>query len=226
MKSWTTTILPDPTRLKERMQILSALDAILCEEEWLRVHHYEQSWQPGVDLGVVKNGAGDHFYVIFMKEGVLIKGFDHESPLSPHAREDGEIWPGMYDEVPEALLTRLQNISESLEADDVTFCLWHMVNDPSWRSGEMLGLDEVDESDRDGGADFLFGYLAESSASYAEWAEDYFDLSIPLPLDVVSQIYHGNQVEKGWITALNPMREVQEVLMDLKKIGIDDSRPI
>jgi len=224
MKSWTMTTLPDPQRLKERIQVLASLDAILCEEDWLRVHTYEQNWKPGVDLGMIQNGAGDHLYALFMDEGVLIKGFDHESPLSPHAREDGEIWPGMYDGMPEVLLSQLHNNYESLEADDVTFCLWFMKNDVTWRCGEWDSIDELDDSDRDGGASFLFGYLEETPTDYVEWAKDYFDLSNTLSLQVISQIYNEYRVEEGWITAINPERNVQDVWLDLSKIGIESKK--
>lgn len=99
MKKWEAPML-EPENLQRRMFVLATLDLILCSEEWLRVHRYEPHWLAGVSLGIIDNGAGDDLYVIFAPEGILIKGFDHESSLSPHAGEEYGVWPGMYDDVP------------------------------------------------------------------------------------------------------------------------------
>lgn len=121
MQDWNETTMMNADALRKRMRILAALDIIFSEEEWLRVHHYEDKLQPGVAWGSINNGAGDHLHVLFTDSGTLIKGFDHESPLSPHAREDGEIYPGMYDEVPETLMVVLRDQEETLDLEDVTF---------------------------------------------------------------------------------------------------------
>ncbi|WP_152393265.1 hypothetical protein [Paenibacillus guangzhouensis] len=220
MTCWIRIEVPEPELLRTRMRSLAALDTILCDEDWLRVHRYEHAWMPDLDLGVIENGAGDHLYVLFAETGVLIKGFDHESPLSPHAREDGEVWPGMYEEVPETLYSHLRDHQEELQVEDVTCCLWRLKGDTNWHCGEWAGIHTVDERERDGGASYLLGYLHGSPQDYKEWAEDYFDQSEPLSLDIVSEMYNAIQVETRWITALNPNRQVQEVVDDLMQMGM------
>jgi len=224
MHHWISPEIPEPELLRKRMQSQAALDVILCDEAWLRVHRFEQAWRPGLDLGEIVNGAGDHLYVLFTEAGVLIKGFDHESPLSPHAREDGEIWPGMYEEVPETLHAQLRDHQDELQYSDVTCCLWRRKDASAWHRGEWAGIYTVDEVDRDGGASYLMGYLYDSPQSYKEWAEDYFEPSQPLSLDIVSQMFDASQVELPWITELNPDRQVQEAVDDLLKMGMV-SRP-
>lgn len=34
---------------------------------------------------------------------MLVRGFDHESEMSPYATDDDRVWPGVIDEVPTAL---------------------------------------------------------------------------------------------------------------------------
>lgn len=102
--------------LHQRIRALAALDIILSEEEWLRVHRYHSNTlQPDSAWGSVDNGAGDHLHALFTNTGTLLKGVDHESPLSPHNREDDATYPGMYDEVPEDFIRLLDQHEETLK---------------------------------------------------------------------------------------------------------------
>ncbi|WP_123042562.1 hypothetical protein [Cohnella candidum] len=43
-----------------------------------------------------------------------MKGFDHESPLSPYAQDEHRVWPGIYDNVPSELLSLLEHEGEGV----------------------------------------------------------------------------------------------------------------
>ncbi|WP_308282422.1 hypothetical protein [Streptomyces lichenis] len=49
----------------------------------------------------MSNGSGDEYGIVFCPAGVWIRGFDHESLMSPYARDELEVWPGVLEEVPE-----------------------------------------------------------------------------------------------------------------------------
>ncbi|MGW1666599.1 hypothetical protein [Streptomyces microflavus] len=49
------------------------------------------------------NGSGDDFSVLFTPAGVLVRGFDHGSEMSPYGTDDEQPWPGVIDEVPASL---------------------------------------------------------------------------------------------------------------------------
>lgn len=220
MQEWNEITMMNADALRKRMRILGALDIIFSEEEWLRVHHYEDKIQPGLAWGNINNGAGDHLHVLFTNSGTLIKGFDHESPLSPHAREDGEIYPGMYDEVPEALMAVLRDHEETLDMEDVTFCLWQEGNDLPWKVGNwiQLAMAKEDKADARGGAEFLLGYLEKNSEDYADWAKGYYDLP-DLPLEAVAEVYEGKPVTARLIKQLCPERDVAATLGELRQRG-------
>lgn len=220
MQVWNDTIMMNADILRTRLRILAALDIIFSEEEWLRVHHYENELQPGVAWGSINNGAGDHLHVLFTNSGTLIKGFDHESPLSPHAREDGEIYPGMYDEVPETLMAVLRDQEETLDLEDVTFCLWQEGKDLSWKVGNwiQLAMTEEDKADARGGAEFLLGYIEKNSEDYVDWAKGYYDLP-DLPLEAVAEIYEEKPVTASLIKQLCPERDVAAALDELQQRG-------
>lgn len=205
-------VLPGPEQLKRQAQVLAALDLILCEEDWLRVHQYVPHWNEQAQLGIVDNGAGDDLYLIFAPEGTLIKGFDHESPFSPHARDEYEVWPGIYDAVPSNLLRYIED-EEALEKDDVTFCLWHALGDSQWQTGNIERPEEWDD-----GFAFITGYLNNSAESYVKWAEGYFETK--LDLDTVKQIYAGSPFTAAMINKLNPERNADEALLELEQLEL------
>ncbi|ULO09478.1 hypothetical protein H1230_12275 [Paenibacillus sp. 19GGS1-52] len=203
--------LPTPELLRHRMQVLAVLDLILCEEEWLRVHRYVPQGSDEHSLGSLDNGAGDNLFIIFAPEGVIIKGFDHESPFSPHAQEEYGIWPEMYDGVPSSLLSILDN--EAFDKEEVTFCLWREASDSVWRSAEI----ERPQGWEDG-TDFLLGYLQETPEQYIDWAKNYYEM--PMDLETVQRIYAGAVITEQMIHKLNPDRDVPSARDELAGLGI------
>ncbi|KWX77450.1 hypothetical protein [Paenibacillus jilunlii] len=216
MKPWTLMKLPEPETLRRQMILLAVLDIICCGEEWLRVHRYDPDFRPGVQLGIVENGAGDHLYVLFTADGCVLKGFDHESPLSPHARDEYEVWPGMYEGLPDNLQSVLHSSGDTLEAEEVTFCLWQENGKPVWMCGEWGELDNKEAES--GGTDFLLGYLNETPEDYIEWANDYFSGLQPLPLEPVRHLFNGGPVTEGLIAAINPVRDELQAFNELGKL--------
>lgn len=203
--------LAAPEVLRKRLLVAAALDLILCPEEWLRYHHYIPQWAPGVTLAKIDNGAGDHLFALFTEDGTIIKGFDHESALSPHAGDEYEVWPGIYEEVPASLLSLLE--AEELEKEEVTFCIWRENQDTVWRTGEV----DIPPGEDDGSG-FLLGTIFETAEDYADWAEAYFDM--PIPIDIVTRFYEDSPITEEMVRLLNPERDTEEALSELKELGM------
>ncbi|WP_145332442.1 hypothetical protein [Paenibacillus xylanexedens] len=221
MHHWSGTPVMNASILHQRIRSLAALDIILSEEEWLRVHRYHRNTpQPDIAWGSVDNGAGDHLHALFTNTGTLLKGFDHESPLSPHNREDGEIYPGMYDEVPEEFIHLLDQHEETLAREDVTFCIWQEGHSPEWKAGSWIGLAmaQENESDAEGGVAFLLGYIEETPESYIDWAKDYYDIQ-GMSLTAVTEIYNDAPISADLIRDLNPKRDVFVAMGELQQSG-------
>ncbi|GIP31687.1 hypothetical protein [Paenibacillus sp. J2TS4] len=201
--------LAAPDVLKKRLLALAALDLILCPEQWLRYHSFDPQWAHNVSLAIIDNGSGDHLFILFTPEGTIMKGFDHESTLSPHANDEYKVWPGIYDDVPAPLLSWLDD--EAIEQEEVTFCIWRETGDSVWRKGEV----EVPDGEDDG-TEFLLGTIFVTPENYVEWAEDYFDM--PVPVETVEQIYSGTPITEAMIRSLNPERDVEEALRELETL--------
>ncbi|UQZ32781.1 hypothetical protein C2I18_03935 [Paenibacillus sp. PK3_47] len=199
--------LPNPIKLKKLMKIQASLNIILCQEEWLRYHSVVQDWDADVCMAKIDNGAGDHLIILFSHEGSIIKGFDHESELSPYAQDEHKVFQGIYDDVPKELLSLLED--EAIEKDDVTFCIWRKNSDTNWHKGKV----ELPKGASDG-SDFLVGCIFQTAEDFVEFATDYFELS--LSLEVVAKIYDDFPITGEMIKILNPNCDVKEVLQELE----------
>ena len=198
--------LAEPDALKKNLMHLATLDVILCEEDWFRTYQFDPQWGDDVSLATINNGAGDNLVVLFALEGVILKGFDHESVLSPHAREEYEVFPGIYDTTPASLLAYLED--EAFEREDVTFCIWRKTRDKEWKMGDVqipIGAED--------GSDFLLRAILTTPEAYVEWAENYYDKV--LPIEIVQQVYDGAAITEDIIQSLNPERDVQDALREL-----------
>lgn len=198
--------LAEPDVLKKRLMTLATLDLILCDEDWLRTYRFDSQWAPNVSLATIDNGAGDDLFILFAPEGVILKGFDHESGLSPHAREEYEVFPGIYEDAPASLLALLDD--EAFEKEEVTFCIWREANDTKWRMGNV----QIPKGDEDG-SDFMLGRIIKTPEAYVNWAQYYYGKE--LSLDIVKKIYDGSAITEAIIQSLNPERSVQDALGEL-----------
>ncbi|MCH1919628.1 hypothetical protein L9G15_09305 [Shewanella sp. A3A] len=145
----------------------AALDIALCEDAHLRCFSYQTDWQAGVDIASYNNGGGDEIIFIIKGDAILIKGFDHESEVSPHAQEEYGIWPGMYNGAPEALLAILAN--DEFDMDDVTFCFWRTSNTGAWQQGPVEFLNDEDDGSR-----WLLSIVTTTPNEFIEYAKDYY----------------------------------------------------
>ncbi len=206
--------LPVPEVLKGILRSQAALDIILVEghEEYLRLHHFHRNVSDGTDMVKIDNGSGDHMYILFHEAGAVMKGFDHESALSPYANEEETVAPGIYEDVPGDLLALL---GEETEREDVTFCLWRTPTDTAWKKGNV-----VIPEDEDDGEGFLLGLIFIDADAWLEWAKDYYEMAEREgQLEAVASIYRLEPVTAAIIAALNPDRDSVSALEELEAIG-------
>nr|WP_327070852.1 MULTISPECIES: hypothetical protein [unclassified Kitasatospora] len=85
-------LLPEPDALRDHCRALAVLDAILSPDWEARHYSFDSRWSPTEQLASMRNGSGDEYSIVFAPAGVYIRGFDHESPMSPYAADGG--WPG------------------------------------------------------------------------------------------------------------------------------------
>lgn len=163
----STPTLPPP-QLRLALQCAARCDAALVSEDWLRSFWYDENWSDGVTMAKYDNGSGDHVFALFMADGkALIKGFDHESEVSPYARDEYGIWPGMYEGLPPELLHLVQDAA--VEYEHVTFCHWS-VDGRTWQTGNAQIPEGIDD-----GSAWLLDMIQMNAAEFVEWAKSYYD---------------------------------------------------
>jgi hypothetical protein len=195
-------------------QSLAVLDAVLSPERVYRYFSFNAQW--GEDqMASMRNGSGDEYSIVFASEGSYLRGFDHESEMSPFAQESLRPWPGVIDEVPSVFHRLVAEPSFCIsDVPAVTVCLWRLSGDTAWRHGAVTL--PTTEGDPDG-ADWLFEQLDGRAETYRSYALDYFEKEIDLA--AISHVYNHRRLTDEVISALNPELSLAELLEDLGEIG-------
>lgn len=200
----TATLLPGPAELRAHLRALAVLDATIGDDPRFCHYTFDSTWGPGEEAALMENGSGDDFSVLFTAAGVLIRGFDHESEMSPYGTDNEQVWPGVIDEVPAALRPLLEEPAfrdEGIDAPRVTACLWQETGDTAWRTGSAITFPAGSE-DPDGSS-FLFRLLTDRSPEAVQaHFEDYYER--PVPLDAIRHVLTGRPLTSAIVRALNP----------------------
>ncbi|MEV6495990.1 hypothetical protein [Streptomyces prunicolor] len=199
-------LLPDPAELRVHLRALAGLDATVGDDPQFVYYTFDANWGPGEEAALMDNGSGDDFSVLFTSAGVLIRGFDHESAMSPYGTEDDQVWPGVIDEVPVTLRPLLDDLAFTDEhmgitRTRVTACLWRETGDTAWRTGSAIDFPAGNPAPD--GASHLFRLLTHRSPETIQaHFEDYYER--PVPLDAIRHVLAGHPVTPAIAVALNP----------------------
>ncbi|MFJ3638696.1 hypothetical protein ACIPRD_02955 [Streptomyces sp. NPDC090108] len=200
----TAALLPGPAELRARLRALATLEATISNDPRFSTYTFAPDWGPGEEAALMTNASGDDFSVVFSPAGVLIRGFDHESRMSPYGTDEAEVWPGVVDEVPAPLRPLLDHPAfrdEELGITRVTACVWRETGDTAWRTGSSIVFPPGSE-DPDGSG-FLFTLLTDRSPEAVQ--EHFaFDYDRPVPLDAVRHVLAGHPLTPAIAVALNP----------------------
>lgn len=207
--------LPDIPVLWETSRSLAMLEAILCPDwEW-RQYSFDSRWAPGEEMASMRNGSGDSYSIVFSAAGAFIRGFDHESPMSPFGGDSDQLWPGLVDSVPEVFADCVAE--PAFSADDIleaTVCLWRQEKDDRWHLGDV----DLPEGDDPDGASRLFELLVDGSPEgYQRFAKDVHERS--LDVSAIRRIFALEPLTDDLVHRLNLNRSVADLTEELDEIG-------
>jgi len=162
-------------------------------------------------MASMRNGSGDEYFLVFGPLGAFLKGFDHESIMSPWTKEPRAVWPGVLDHVPAQFAPWLAEPAFSM--GNTTFCLWRTVSDQTWQHGPISFPDGGDSD----GSQGLLWMLDGSPETYVHFASDYYEIS--LDVDLVRKVYEFNPLDSAIILKINPDADPEGVFADAAEIG-------
>ena len=203
--------LPGIDHLKRLCQSLATLDAIMSPEWDYRYFSFNSRWAEGEMMASMRDGSGDGYFILFNSRGAIMKGFSHESPMSPWSNQPERVWPGVLDSVPAEFAGFLTEPAFSIE--ETTFCTWRRNEDASWQTGEIK---YPEEPNADGSNDLLFA-LDGDPETYKEFAEGYYERSIDL--SAVKNIYEHQPMTVEIARTLNPVVDLETLRSDFDEIA-------
>jgi hypothetical protein len=203
--------LPAPNTLKSIMQSLAMLDAIV-EEEWeYRYFSFDANWSCDAQMGSMRNGQGDDLFAVFDPAGCFIRGFDHESAMSPWASNPPKIWPGVLDHVPKQFSSSL--MEPAFHMDDTTFCIWFSEDIQAWCQGE-IAYPSANDPD---GSSWMLSYYMGGPQTYRDFAEQYYEVDIPV--EAIARVYKHEPLSPALIQALGSQRRYDQLVIEAAAIG-------
>lgn len=209
------SVLPDIESLKRLSQSLAMLDAIMSPEWESRYYSFNSKWGEGEMMASMRDGSGDEYFILFKSHGAIMKGFAHESPMSPYATEPGEPWVGVLDAVPDEFKDFLSEPAFSIE--DTTFCIWRKYTDSSWQVGRI----DYPEGDDPDGSEDLLSLLDGQPSTYKDFAEVYYEREVDLA--AVKYIYQHKVLTSEIIATLNADVSLGELKSDIEEIAYPNS---
>jgi hypothetical protein len=106
---------PLPGVVRRWSQSLAVLDAVMSAEREYRYYSFDAQFRPGQAVASMDNGSGDEYSITFTGDGAFLRGFDHESPLSPFGQTPLALWPGLLTGLPAPLAAPAREPAFTLE---------------------------------------------------------------------------------------------------------------
>jgi hypothetical protein len=212
--------LPNIPTLRRWSQSLAVLDATLCKRPDLRYFAFDATWSETEQMASMSNGSGDDYAIVFGPAGACVRGFDHESEMSPWARTPMTIAPGLIDEMPPAFREYIEEPAFTIDGvPSLTVCLWRGADDTAWSFGTPTDPHLRGE---DGGASWLFAELDGHPETYVDFAAEYYETSISQA--DARHVFAHRQLTPELITRINADADFDAVQADARALGYPANR--
>lgn len=194
---------PQPRQLKQIMQSLAMLDAIISPEWEYRYYSFNSVWGDGEMMGSMRNGSGDDLFILFSGAGAFLKGFDHEQWQEFPAEK-------AYGDVPACFAVAVSEPAFSPE--QVTFCLWYAEDRGMWEEAFVPPHDS-----KENGSAWMLSGIVCGVTGYVEFARDYYEIDISEA--AVHSIYNHVSMTEELAKSLNAEIDFEALRGDLAEIG-------
>lgn len=205
--------------LRDTLRAMAAVTLVLRPK--FPDHEFRFDAATGVATARWGDFAGNRCHFLFHSAGSVILGFDHESPMSPHASctgpDDFRAWPGVYESLPTELgdAIRTNPFEPDWDFREVTLCLWNMTTGPVWSIGD-IEYPERDHGDPDGQG-YILGRIGNYVRDFAGEFEEVY--SWELNEGAVAELLSGDEITRDCLSRLNSQCDVTASVPALVAIG-------
>jgi hypothetical protein len=191
----------------ERLRLFTFVDAIVNPE--FRAFEFHPKWGRGERMGAFKDGSGNFFFAWFCEAGAVVRGFDHESPMSPFREDPPVEWPGLFAGLPTPLAYATKEPAFALE--ELTFACWS--TGKAWVASSKVKFPKRGGADADGSKELLSCFVTP----FAKWAAGFYGER--LHAASLAALEQGEPVTRAMLDALNPDHELAVVKEEAKLCG-------
>lgn len=197
--------LPVIEKCRRIFQSIALLDAIIMPEWEYRYYSFNAKWYTNEMMASMRDGSGQHYFALFNKCGLIIKGFEHYSTVDNRFQQTGEIDKKIFKYVPVEFNNFLKE--NAFVIDKTTFCLWNLKNEEVWHSVKEHNSNEL----------YLLKVLIDGAEGYVKWAEEYYETDIPI--SIVKDIFDFMPLNNDMIKSLNKEISLEDILEDIAEIA-------
>lgn len=198
--------ISQPSVLIRKSKSLAILDAIFCQDWEFRYFSHNSKWAPHQEMGSMRDGEGNDYFILFNESGAAIKGCYLDGGGSGNENLIKEVNL----KIPEIYLDFKTEPAFSIS--EASFVCWF-----DRFSGVWQKLDGINNEIYDDGYEYLTKWLREGSDFYKVWAEEYYEKNIDLSL--VKDIFDFNPLDISLIKSINIEIDENLLLEDIKEIG-------
>lgn len=197
--------LPSIENCKRIFQAIATLDAIIMPEWEYRYYSFNSKWDTNEMMASMRDGSGQHYFAVFNKYGLIIKGLEHYSTNGRLFQQVEHVDLELLRSVPNEFRDFLEEPAFTI--DETSFCIWNFNNEKEWHSGKEYCTDEL----------YLLSIVIEGAEGYVKWAKDYFEINIDL--DTVKDIFNLKRLNQVMINNLNSEISFEDIQDDIIEIG-------
>jgi hypothetical protein len=205
------SMLPEIEALRRRLQQMSALEAVFASEYGSSGFEFHPNWSRSQQMGAFKNGAGDELFAHFTPDGCFVKGFAHESIMSPYRTNPPVLWPGLFSSVPLAFESSLKEPAFDIPA--TTFVVWRCACDPSWHTGDIQFPHDEDPD----GSHELLSRITMAAQEFADWLAENYEVEVDA--NIVVDVFNNLPLTDARLRALNPSAATADLRGAVQKTG-------
>jgi hypothetical protein len=205
------TLMPDIDSLRRRMQQMAALTAVFSIEYGESQFDFHPNWRRNEQMGAIKNGSGDELFAHFIPAGCFIKGFDHESEMTPYKKNPPQLWPGLLSSVPAEFQRSMKE--PAFDILSTTFAIWRRSADATWSTDEV----SFPDNEYGDGSSELLEPIAYTHRDFTNWLSKNYEVDVDA--SIVEAVFNGQPLSESQMSKLNPSQSMHALRNAVRATG-------